>query len=69
MSVPKSGASAGGGAIESDGLASVNYFTASNRIDGTDFTYDAPGNQTKTNEKGQSNTYKINTMRQAARRK
>ena len=53
ISVTKSGNSAGGGAIDSDGLASVNYFTASNRIDGTDFTYDAAGNQTKSNENGQ----------------
>ena len=58
ISVTKSGNSAGGGAIDSDGLASVNYDTATNRMTGTDFTYDKAGNQTKSNEHGQSNTYK-----------
>ncbi len=58
ISVTKSGNSAGGGAIDSDGLASVSYNTATNRITSTDFTYDAAGNQTKSNENGQVNTYK-----------
>ena len=45
-----------------DGLTSVNYFTASNRIDKTNFTYDAAGNQTKSDENGLVNNYKYDAV-------
>lgn len=57
-SVSKSGTSAGGGTIDDDGLSSVGYNTATNRITNTNFAYDAAGNQTQSNENGQINNYK-----------
>ncbi len=57
-SVTKTGNSAGGGAIESDGLASAAYNTATNRITTANFAHDAAGNQTQSNENGQVQSYK-----------
>ena len=58
LTVTKSGVDAYNNTMVADGLASVNYFTASNRIDKTNFTYDAAGNQTKSDENGLVNNYK-----------
>lgn len=57
-SVTKSGVDAFNNTMVADGLTSVSYFAASNRINGTNFTYDAAGNQTKSDENGLVNTYK-----------
>jgi RHS repeat-associated protein len=41
-----------------DGLGSLSYNTATNRITSGSFAYDAAGNQTQSNENGQINNYK-----------
>ena len=57
--ITQTGTSGSGGAfIPLDGLASLSYNTATNRITSTNFAYDAAGNQTQSNENGQINTYK-----------
>ena len=57
--VTKTGNSAGGGTIDSDGIAAMTYNAATNRITtSTDFTYDETGNQTKSNENSQIQTYR-----------
>ncbi len=56
--VTKTGNSAGGGAIESDGIASVTFNAANNRITTTNFAYDEAGNQTQSNENGQVQSYR-----------
>ncbi|MFN7928342.1 MAG: RHS repeat-associated core domain-containing protein [Blastocatellia bacterium] len=48
-------------AIGSDGLTSVTYDTATNRITSGSFSYDAAGNQTQANENGLVNNYKYDT--------
>ena len=57
--VTKTGNSAGGGAIDSDGIAAMTYNAATNRITtSTDFTYDEAGNQTKSDANGQMQSYR-----------
>ncbi len=59
ISVTKSGNSAGGGLIESDGLlGNMTYNVGTNRLTTSNFTYDAAGNQTQTNENGLVQSYR-----------
>lgn len=53
-----SGTAANGSAINSDGSGNLTFDTATNRITNTDFLYDSAGNQTKSNENGQVQTYR-----------
>ncbi len=57
-SVAKTGNSAGGGAIDSDGIASLTFNAATNRITTANFVYDEAGNQTQSNENGSIRNYR-----------
>jgi hypothetical protein len=58
-SVTKKGNSAGGGAIDSDGIATMTYDAATNRITASaNFIYDEAGNQTQSDENGFIRNYR-----------
>lgn len=57
LTVTKSGNDASNNAVALDGLASVNYNTANNRINSAGYQYDPAGNQVQSNENGVSKTY------------
>ncbi len=56
--VAKTGNLAGGGAIDSDGIASLTINAATNRITTANFVYDEAGNQTQSNENGFIRNYR-----------
>jgi RHS repeat-associated protein len=56
-SVTKSGNDASNAAVALDGLASVSYATANNRITSAGYVYDPAGNQVQTNENSFSKTF------------